>query len=334
MSSPVEAAQRWLKQSGLRLEFEVAAAFRSHGFDAYQGLHYAPDRDDATGGREIDVVAVRDRITGSGPASRGTAAFVIECKSGASPWIVVASDSPADAWGAVDYLPMTGSTSDDIVSVLEEGEEPWLFGLPQGAGSRVLAMSNQRSGRDGLRDPATRRGQDPPYDAIRQVLSAAKGVVKQSPSHVPMAVVPVVVTAGPLLRASFGGGDEPEVVVTPFERLVWRGDLSGNPSIVDVVSAESIHEYCRMADAGADELLPILRRVSLERRHRAMEAQGSSSLERLLSPVIAAGDAVAGLFDVFTKRPRLWRQSPQASRNTATRPTSRGPSVAPTDEER
>jgi hypothetical protein len=302
LNSLVASAQGFLEQAGLRLESDVAAAFRSHGFDVYQGLHYTPDRDDATGRREIDVLAVRERINGERPISRGTVAFVVECKSGSTPWIVVAGDSVDDPWGAIDYLRVTGMASSDIVSVLEPGEEPWAFGTPPRHGFRVIAMSKLDPRGDAARDSRTRRRNDPAHDAIRQVVSAAQGVANESPSHLLMAVLPVIVIEGPLLRATFHGDARPEVVASPFERVVWRGELSGRPCVVDVVSFEALHEYCRKADDGAEELIPIFRRVSLELRQRSMEREAPRSLERILGPAIAVGDAVAGFLDRPQKR--------------------------------
>jgi hypothetical protein len=302
--SDVEAVRAWLARTGYPLESEVARAFRATGFEVFQGLHYEADKPDAGGAREIDVLAVRDALV-PGPLTRCTVLLVIECKASPTPWVVFRGQSPASALGAVGRFPMKAITELNLFSAIELGTEPWLLGLPEHAGFRVGALpAKQRApGIDKTRE------WDQTHAAVKQVVSAVQGVLRDDPPHLPTIAVPVIVLGSGLFTVTDDDDGHQEVLASGWERILWRGDRSGEPIAIDVVAHDFLAEYARLAADGATELLPLLRGAALDARDVEFRRQSSPGrVETAILGLGSAWDAVSKLVGRARRsRPNLKR---------------------------
>jgi hypothetical protein len=282
--------RKWLARTGYPLESEVAEAFRARGLQVFQGIHYEADKADATGAREIDVLAFSEELV-RGPMTRCAVLFVIECKSSSVPWVVFRGQSPANRLGAVGHLPMNAITEVNLLAAVEFGQEPWLLRLPEDVGFRLVALATKEPalGIDRTRE------RDQAHATVKQVVSAAHGVLRGDPSHLPTIAVPVIVLGTRLYAVSNGEGRD-EVVPSNWERILWRGDRSGEPIAIDVVSKESLPEYASLAAKGATELLPVLRGAALDAREEESRRQSPPGrADAVVRGVDSARDAVSKL---------------------------------------
>ena len=110
-----DAVRDWLGRTGYPLESEVAKAFRAQGLQVFQGLHYGADNLEASGAREIDVLAVAEEITPRHPMTRCTVILVVECKTSSVPWVVFRGQSEAHRWGALGGLRMNAITEGNLL---------------------------------------------------------------------------------------------------------------------------------------------------------------------------------------------------------------------------
>jgi hypothetical protein len=284
----LEGVRTWLHRSGYPHEFRVAAAFREAGFAVYQGVHYRSESPDATGARDVDVLAVLEELVQKHPMTRCTVVFVIECKSSPVPWVIFRGRSEGGKWAATGGFSMNAVEELDVLGAIEWEQDPWLLRIPANAGFRVGAVAGK--GRDHVQDGGapdagqTRSSQrDHAFDAIRQAVSAADGMLRESPKHLPTIAIPVVVVSASLYAVSFASGTE-EIIEVPWERILWRGDRTATPRAIDIVSETGLTAYASEASAGAAEILPILRGAALVRREDEMERQGLDVglVERLL----------------------------------------------------
>lgn len=292
----LDGVRTWLQRSGYPLEFRVAAAFREAGFAVYQGIHYQSEDPDATGARDVDVLAVRQELVQQHLMTQCSVVFVIECKSSPAPWILFRSRIEGGKWEATEALRMNAVSELDVFGALELEQDPWALRIPASAAFRVAAVAGKASagvrdgsGPDSGRDRGSQR--DHAFDAVRQVVSAADGVLRENPKHLPTIAIPVIVVSARLYAVKFGGGTE-EIIEVPWERMLWRGDRTATPRTVDVVSENGLPAYTREASAGAAELLPIMRGAALVRREDEMQRQrlDVGRVERLL---IGAVDGVS-----------------------------------------
>lgn len=290
-----DQVRKWLAQTGYPLESEVARTFGAAGLEVFQGLHYEADNAEASGAREIDVLAVGEELVPR-PLTRCAVLFVIECKSSSVPWVVFRGQSPASPLGAVRHLLMKAVTVVNLLAAVEFGQDPWLLHLPENAGFRLGALASKEPapGMDKTRE------RDQAYAAVRQVVSAAQGVLRGDSSHLPVVAVPVIVLGSHLHAVSIGDDGREQIVQSNWERILWRGDRSGEPIAIDVVSHEFLAGYARLAADGATELLPILRGADLEAREAALRRQ---------SPAGPVGQALLGVESVWDAASKLVRRA-------------------------
>lgn len=257
----------WLAREGYPFEFKVAEAFRSAGFAVYQGLYYQAESPEGRKARDIDVLAVHDRLVQEHPMTRGTILFAIECKSLPVPWVVFRGRSKEARWGASGALATTGIDEANLTAALDVDDDPWLLQLPADAGFRVAAAV---------------KGNDHGYLAVQQAVAAARGVIEGEAGNSPTIAVPVVVLNAPLFAWSARPDGEGVLEPTKWERCLWRGEHRGGASIVDVIGTDGLGEYARRAAAAADQMQPILRGAALDRRSRELDAVKPTKLDSLL----------------------------------------------------
>jgi hypothetical protein len=294
----LDSVRAWLHRSGYPLEFRAAAAFRDAGFTVFQGIHYPSDSPEATGARDVDVLAVREELVPKHPMTRCTVVFVIECKTSTVPCVLFRSRADGGRLEATEALRMNAVSELDVFGALEWGQDPWALRVPANAAFRIAALAGKASdgvGDTGEPEPARgRRSQlDHAFNAVRQAVSAADGVLRENPQHLPTIAIPVVVVSSRLYAVSFGSGME-EIIEVPWERILWRGDRTAAPRTIDVVSENGLSAYVREASAGAAEMLPILRGAALGRREDEMhrERLDVGLVERLLIRAVGGTSAV------------------------------------------
>jgi hypothetical protein len=237
------------------------------------------------------------------PITRCTVIFVIECKTSSVPWVVFRGQSKAERWGAIGHRRMNAITQANLLAGLEWEQQPWLLSLPADVGFRLgaLATKQRASGTDPTRD------WDPAYVAVKQVVSAVQGVLRGDPSHLPTIAVPVIVLGSHLFAVSYDDDGHEEVMPTSWERILWRGDRSGEPIAVDVVAHDFLAEYAKLAADGATELLPLLRGAALDAREEQFREQYSPSrVDNALIGAQSAWDAISKLVR-RARRPRANR---------------------------
>jgi hypothetical protein len=259
----------WLEKHGYPLEVRVARAFRAaHPLQEFLGFEEAVRQsksyidNETEKVREADVVAtwwnpIRYEIDQSRTNPRAAdwlgIILVIECKRSAVPWIALTSDPvPQIAWRnkLLRSLP---------IESYDESRLPWevdqradtapLLNWQRQLVHAVVSMSKEDS----------RRSQ--PYDAIRQVMSAAQGIVKEvggagdlpSTSWVDL-VVPVIVTDAPLFECWLDQDDEIQLRRVPV--TVWNSRLSKNTysTSVFIVQEEGVPGFAADCHAMAEHL--------------------------------------------------------------------------------
>jgi hypothetical protein len=287
----LDALRTWLHRSGYPLEFRVAAAFREAGFTVYQGVHYPAENPEAVGARDIDVLAVREEFTQKHPMTRSSVIFVVECKTSPVPWVLFRSNAEGGKWEAVGSLRMNAVSDLDVLGALDLEQDPWALRMPANAAFGAAAVAGK--GRVGVQDgggsdsgPGRSSQRDFAFDAIRQVVSAADGILHESPAHIPSVAIPVVVVSARLYALSFAGETE-EIIEVPWERILWRGDRTAASRAVDIVSEKGLASYVGEGATGALELLPILRAAALGRRQDEMRLQlDAGRVERLVIRIV------------------------------------------------
>jgi hypothetical protein len=251
MESQAEHAQveRWLNASGHPVEFAVASAFERAGFEVYQGLHHKAD---VSRPREVDVLAVADKLDTRRPTSRCYVVYAIECKASDKPWVAFRSRDQAERWFGLDGLALELLTPEHLLSALDLDEDPWVLGGDKPHSFRVV----QAFAKPGDADVV--------YGAFQQATAAARGFLHlDRPLH-PAVAVPVVVTSSSLYSAEVSR-EGLSLSRSAWERVLWRGG-STSTQLVDVVCLDAIEEYIVSAAAGAHEMLDLMRRAYVEAR--------------------------------------------------------------------
>jgi hypothetical protein len=174
----------WLDEQGFTLEMRTAEAFRAAGFAVRQSSQYV----DAESGksREIDVLAIdRDHLWGAIEI-----AFVIECKSSKTPWVLLCSSDTLVNYNRLQAFAVLsekalGALVKRIVGLVDRW--PWFRKDGPGAYSVRQAFSHS----------------DAPYTAAVSVAKASTSWVRAvvQEGKVPYVFAfPVVVTDAPLIR--------------------------------------------------------------------------------------------------------------------------------------
>jgi hypothetical protein len=165
-------------------------------------------RGDEARPREVDVLAVADKLDPRRPASRCYVVFAIECKSSEKPWVALRSRDQGDRWFALDGLVLEMLTSEHLLGALEAEENPWVLGGVKAESFRVV----QAFAKPGDADPV--------YAAFHQATAAARGFLHlDRPLH-PAVAIPVVVTSGSLYSAG-----------RPPSTVAWADDGSPTANI-------------------------------------------------------------------------------------------------------
>lgn len=227
----------------------VASAFERAGFEVFQGMHH---RHDDTKPREVDVLAVTDKLDPRRPASRCYVVFAIECKAADKAWVAFRSRVQGERWFALDSVVLELLTPEHLLGALDAEEDPWVLGGPKPQAFRVV-QAFTKSG-----------DADPVYAAFQQATAGARGFLHpERPLH-PAVAIPVVVTAGSLYSAE-AGPEGLNVAPSLWERVLWKGG-STRTQLVDVVSLKGLGEYVRSATTGAVEMVELMRRAYVEAR--------------------------------------------------------------------
>lgn len=168
--------------------------------------------------RESDVVA---DWTAFRPGSHVQVTLVLECKNAPDPWVILSSDDGelvppetmlelcfCEEWpGGRDRLRILGEpTTAEVASSLIAGD---VFGH-----SLVTAFG----------------GKDVAYAAVMGAFAGAQGMLDDADhdglnsldTHVAWVVIPMVVTSGPLFRASLGEDGEVDLVTIDYGVVVMR----------------------------------------------------------------------------------------------------------------
>jgi hypothetical protein len=270
--------EQWLGEQGYPLEFATAAAFRSGGFDVFQGYHVAKENGTR---REVDVLA-----QATVPLERGfvRVSFVVECKwSGDKPWVVFVSGRgiAKTACIAQTMASQSGLAALWMARGGDELEKLSVFDTPKPSGfSGRQAFSSNR---------------DVFYEAMQAVTGATSSVVegydassKDAIEDLGHAVIafPVIVVKGALFQASFDSEQGTMAVSQqPHVRLHWRGSESwpAPHATVDIVTADYLPEFVRRCAKDADVLLRVVRK-SLENLRECAAKRSLADLQTTDGP--------------------------------------------------
>ena len=237
----LDGVRTWLEASGRGLELRTARAFRKHGAKPVaQSFLYADPETQKQ--REGDVLA-HYGWTGMQNVPCALTA-VVECKSGRDkPWVAfydrsIAGGTELEDWVAFAHGPFTGITQP--LAGLWVGEPPF---DQQRVATHVAAAHTDES-------------KNPANDAVRQVMSAARAqraeyVRTHHTAKRGLAVVPVVVTAAPLVRCELDSNGE--VQLEPIASFVVSGGWEGGQARrVFVLNESAVPEFSasfrRLAD--------------------------------------------------------------------------------------
>lgn len=200
----LDGVRTWLEASGRGLELRTARAFRRNGAKrvAQSFLYIDPETQKQ---REGDVLAHYGWSGMQNVPCSLTA--VVECKSGRDkPWVAfydrsIARGSELEDWVAFMHGPFTGITQP--LPDLWVGEPPF--------DERRVATHVAAAHTDESKNPAN--------DAVRQVVSAARAqraeyIQTQNTAKRGLVVVPVVVTAAPLVKCELDSDGEVQLEST------------------------------------------------------------------------------------------------------------------------
>lgn len=237
----LDGVRTWLEASGRGLELRAARAFRKHGAKpvAQSFLYVDPETQKQ---REGDVLA---HYGWSGMQNVPcTLTAVVECKSSRNkPWVAfydrsIARGSELENWVAFAHGPFTGITQP--LADLWVGQPP--FNETRVA-THVAAAHVDESN-------------NPANDAVRQVMSGARAqraeyIRTQNAVKRALVVVPVVVTAAPLVKCELDS--EGEVQLESIASFVASGGWEGGQARrVFVLNESAVPEFSadlrRLAD--------------------------------------------------------------------------------------
>jgi hypothetical protein len=250
----VADVREWLQRKGYPLEYEVARTMRAAGFRVEQGRYWldVDPETDSYKPREIDVLATDAPDDWPGEPSDGaTAQIVVECKSGAGPWIVLTDDREGqplpDAFVAARHF-FAEMAKDRRRRVL-----PQLFRPAARYGHSVVEKRTPRE--------KTSPDADTAYQAI---MAAARAAWKVRVTGWADLVLAVVVTDSPMLRLSYGSDGSEQLEVTEWERVIWFGaalegpwGIRQEPILVDVLHRRAVPAFvrkCKLATAAVRRL--------------------------------------------------------------------------------
>lgn len=213
-----ERVQQYIDSSGFPLEFFAADNLAAAGFLPRHGRTYEsrPTLGADVVHREIDVLAELPDARLARPA-----ALVVECKRAMAPWVVIVGERDPEPQLQVVHRRGHGKPlKRELARAARQAlgiVPPLAFGLTK--------VRNPSKGGGEREDPTD------PFDAVRQVLSAAVGATSMLPAGA--IVHPVLVVEGRLFRYQHGL----EVAEVPAARMVWWGAPTGPmPVVLDVVS--------------------------------------------------------------------------------------------------
>lgn len=232
--SVTEKVRQWLDQGGYPLEMRVARALNDAGFTVRQSAYY--EAATASGGiaREVDVLGWRATGTSS-------PLLVVECKSKPEPWVLFIGEP------AIEDVPeplaerlFTYMLGEPLPGAWPTAEAP-LLELQPTWGHSLVAMSTTNNARDSA------------HDAVRQVISAANGVLGgvDADSAYGTVAFPVIVTSGALAAVRLGA-DGQAINIDQVNRVQLRRvdpAASARPFLIDIITEDALQEYAKDAYA-------------------------------------------------------------------------------------
>lgn len=245
---------RWLASTGFPLEYAAVRTLERAGLRADAGLYYRP----VDGGppREVDVVA---RTNGHRDRLPISVRLVIECKFAVTPWVVLTRDTPVALPDLLGWTTATSEARAILVSrarASQEGVPLWFLATPEPHGVNIIAMPPPAKVAGGGRSP---------YEAMTQVVDAARGILSETPpsnpespygteTAQPLAVAwPVLVVRGGLYQARMAEEGDLKSEPIQWQRVIWGGS-TGQPTVLDVVSEPYLDAYGRLAHEGMERM--------------------------------------------------------------------------------
>lgn len=257
---------RWLTLAGLPLEFQARAAFAREGhLHLEHGAFYRDQNTDEL--REVDLVATStisafqplppdaERKPGFRHGDRVwiTVKFVVECKSSKDkPWVGLLRGRDEDWTRSYDHL--------DTLEGKWFERETWEL-RPHLTDAPILAHHGARAYQlrsAPLGDQPPRENHDDAHNAVRQVLSATRGLLRDVVDDHPRGAilfVPVLVTAAPLYSLTVPRlGGEPRFDRVP--RLLLAGRLRAGDTVntVWVVHESDLSAFAAEAATSVNNL--------------------------------------------------------------------------------
>jgi hypothetical protein len=247
----------WLAKTGYPLEMSVAREFRKISNFAEQSRYY---RDVNTGEyREIDVVSAISSVDSDGWLEFF---FVVECKSNGVPWVIfvdidaVSGVTNVEHW--VDLIPCYSQDDDHIGRLIArtEGRNMPLLAVARQPGYGIVAKRDE--GKSGVKN----RGDENPYDAVRQAAAASLSLVSERSKPLldePTCsfAIPVVVTKSPLFEVWLGhDGKVCAQEVKRTSTLVHMGD-NGGYVLVYIWSHEMVKNLAEECVTSAQAFRPL-----------------------------------------------------------------------------
>jgi hypothetical protein len=232
----IPKVREWLENQGFPLEMQTAAAFRAAGFVVNQSSFYG---DSETGkSREIDVVATH-------PDDLGIISirFVIECKGGKKPWVLLCSHDTLRNYNRLLAFAASSKTARHVlVSHLEdfkalEARIPWI----------------EKKGLIGYSLRQAHSEKDTAYEAAAGLTKACNSFTVEdgkSPKRIAFAF-PVIVVDGPLIRCSLAENGDLELEEVSDGEFLFGQEFS---ACIRVVTASYLSTFASQARQVMDSL--------------------------------------------------------------------------------
>jgi hypothetical protein len=238
------AVERWLRDSGTPLELRTASIFRRGGaIDVQHARYYIDVVSEEL--RETDVVATFMARAGGVWGNRPwfTLRFVVECKRAGRPWVAFLGGDVLARRGTEQLLTFERREFGPPVQVETVYDAPLIASLEPHAYQLVDTGERQEA-----------------YGAVRQVMSAARGIARdvaapqQEEQGSVVYVVPTIVTGAPLFTCRSGSDGEPQI--EEVERVLLISRLVADDALrsVWIVRDHAVEAFAADAQASADNL--------------------------------------------------------------------------------
>lgn len=235
--------REWLHKTGFPLEMRAASCFQKAGFEVRQSYHYHDPNKGV--GREIDVMANLSSEYG-----QINIVFLLECKSGNFPWMVLCSDFAFDNYNRIDLLAVTSQRAREYM-------------LKNFASTFKEFCTSGGRGGYGFRQ-AMGGKEDQAYGATIGLMNAAQAIRYElrgrANDHLTV-IIPVLVVDTPLFECSLSDDNDIDVVEVDRSCFLFNSYLPSRVGcMVRVVTLDALERFsessAQLAKKICDGLVP------------------------------------------------------------------------------